>query len=106
MGNPAFNVIVVLFWLATMSWLVVAKIVPPLRIGEPPTYSSIIADTQGEQATCWSIRMNGRTIGWAANAMLRQPEGINEFYSRVYLAELPFDELAPGWLSSLVWRPV
>lgn len=105
MGNPAFNVIVVLFWLATMSWLVVAKIIPPLRIGEPPTYSSIVAEAEAEPPACWSIRMNGRTIGWAANTIVRQPEGISEFYSRVYLAELPLEELAPGWLSTVL-RPI
>ena len=38
MGNHPFNVIVVLFWLATMSWLIVAKVLPPMRVGEPPSY--------------------------------------------------------------------
>jgi hypothetical protein len=105
MGNPAFNVIVVLFWLATMSWLVVAKIIPPLRIGEPPTYSTIVEESTSEPPACWAIRMKGRTIGWAANAVVRQPEGISSFYSRVYLAELPLDELAPAWVSTIL-RPV
>lgn len=105
MGNPFFNVIVVLFWLATMSWLVVAKIVPPLRVGEPPSYSTILADSDDEPPACWTIRMHGRTVGWAANKLVRRPEGISEFYSRVYLAQLPLDELAPGWLTSVL-RPV
>jgi hypothetical protein len=105
MGNPAFNVIVVLFWLATMSWLVVAKIVPPLRVGEPPSYSTIVADSADEPPACWTIRMQGRTVGWAANKLVRRPEGISEIYSRVYLAQLPLDELAPGWLTSVL-KPV
>ncbi len=105
MGNPAFNVIVVLFWLSTMSWLVVAKILPPLRVGEPPSYSSIARESRDDPPACWAIRMRGRTIGWAANWHVRRPEGISEFYSRVYLAELPLDELAPGWLTTVL-RPV
>jgi len=104
MGNPAFNVIVVLFWLATMSWLVVAKVLPPLRVGEPPNYASIVHDSVEEEPTCWSIRMNGQTIGWAANGLERR-DGISEFYSRVYLARLPLDELAPGWLAGVL-KPV
>lgn len=102
MGNPAFNVIVVLFWLATMGWLVMAKVVPPLRVGEPPSYTSIADESQHEEPSCWSIRMHGRIVGWAANRMLRRPEGISEFYSRVYLGELPLDELAPSWLTAVL----
>lgn len=102
MGNPAFNLIVVLFWLTTMSWLLIAKIVPPLRVGDPPSYNSIVDQSQNEEPACWSIRMHGRTVGWAANRMVRRPEGISEFYSRVYLGELPLDELAPGWLTAVL----
>jgi hypothetical protein len=102
MGNPAFNVIVVLFWLATMSWLFMAKVVPPLRVGEPPSYTTIADESKHEEPVCWTIRMQGRTIGWAANRMLRRPEGISEFYSRVYLGELPLDELAPSWLAAVL----
>ena len=105
MGNPAFNVVVVLFWLATMSWLVIAKIVPPLRVGEPPDYASIIEGTDDETPNCWTIRMDGRTVGWAANKLVRRPEGITELYSRVYLGHLPINELAPSWLSSVL-KPV
>jgi hypothetical protein len=105
MGNPAFNVIVVLFWLATMSWLVVAKIVPPLRVGEPPNYASIVHDSPEEPPTCWAIRMQGQTIGWAVNGLERRKEGVSEFYSRVYLDKLPLAELAPGWLTTVL-RPI
>src|SRR5690348_13075216 len=39
-----FSVAVVLFWVATMGWLIHHKILPPLVVGDPPTYRSIIAD--------------------------------------------------------------
>ena len=102
MGNKPFNVIVILFWLATMSWLVVAKILPALRIGDPPNYASILKHTLDEPPDCWKIQMRGRTIGWAAGKVVRRDDGVSEFYSRVYLGALPLDELAPGWLSSVL----
>lgn len=102
MGNQAFNVVVVLFWLATMSWLVVAKILPPLRVGEPPNYTSILADSPANEPSCWTISLRGRTIGWAANKIVRREDGVNELYSRVYLGELPLEELAPAWLSTVL----
>lgn len=105
MGNQPFNVIVILFWLATMSWLVVAKVLPPLRVGEPPNYASILKHSGDEPPACWTIRMQGRTIGWAANKLVRGKNGISEFYSRVYLGALPLDELAPGWLAGVL-KPV
>jgi hypothetical protein len=105
MGNSPFNVTVVLFWLATMGWLVTAKVLPPLRVGDPPSYSSISAESEKDLPAWWAIRMGDRTVGWAANWYVRRPEGISEFYSRVYLAELPLDEIAPGWLTTVL-KPV
>ena len=105
MGNQPFNVVVVVFWLATMSWLVVVKILPPLRVGEPPNYASILKQSGDEPPACWTIRMHGDTIGWAANKIVRRDDGISELYSRVYLGELPIDELAPSWLARVL-KPV
>jgi len=105
MGNFQSNVIVVLFWCATMTWLVVAKIVPTMRVGEPPSYASILKAGSDDPPVCWQIQLNDKTIGWAANKMVRRKDGITDLYSRVYLAKLPWEELAPGLLSSVL-RPV
>ncbi|MBI3839541.1 MAG: hypothetical protein HY288_16600 [Planctomycetia bacterium] len=105
MGNHPFNVTVVLFWLATMGWLVVAKILPPVLIGEPPNYSSILKATHAEPPVCWSIRLQDRVIGWAATKIAPRDDGITNLYSRVYLGEFPLDEIAPGWLAA-VFKPV
>ena len=103
MGNHPFNVIVILFWLATMTWLVVVKVVPPLRVGEPPSYSSILKNQdQVERPTCWSVRLNDQPIGWAATKAVRREDGITELFSRVYLRDLPLDEFAPPWLADLL----
>jgi hypothetical protein len=106
MGNHPFNVIVIVFWLATMTWLMVAKVLPPLRVGEPPSYSSILKNKdQAETPTCWSVRLNDQPLGWAATKAVRRKDGITEIYSRVYLRDLPLEEIAPPWLSDVL-RPL
>ncbi len=102
MGNHAFNITVVLFWLATMSWLVVAKVLPPLRVGEPPNYASILKESDVQLPVCWSIRLHDRPIGWAATKITKRNDGISDMFSRVYLDELPLDELVPGWISTVL----
>ncbi len=102
MGNHPFNVIVVLFWLATMSWLVVAKVLPPLRVGEPPSYRSILDQSQKQLPICWNIRLQDKSIGWAANRVERRPDGITELVSRVYLKDVPLDRFAPPWLGKVL----
>ena len=72
MGNQAFNVIVVLFWLATMSWLVVAKIVPPLRVGEPPNYARSSQTATTSRPPAGPFACEGEPIGWAANKIGRR----------------------------------
>jgi hypothetical protein len=101
MGNHPFNVIVILFWLATMSWLFVAKVLPPLRVGEPPSYSSMARESR-EEPVCWNVRLNDQALGWAATKVVRHKDGITELFSRVYLRDLPVDEIAPPWLGNVL----
>jgi len=42
MSSRWFNVLLGAFWLATMSWLVVAKVLLPLLRGDPPNYQTIL----------------------------------------------------------------
>jgi hypothetical protein len=96
MGSSHFNVVVVLFWCATMTWLLVAKVLPPMRVGEPPGYLAIVQESEQDKPVCWAISLRERTIGWAANRLVRRKEGMAELSSRVYLAELPLEELTAG----------
>jgi len=105
MGSHAFNLVVVGFWLTTMSWLVMAKIVPPLRVGEPPSYSSILEQEADDPPVCWSIRLHDRTMGWAISKVEHRDGGISELQSRVYLQDLPLEEFAPAWLGTVL-KPV
>jgi hypothetical protein len=74
--------------------------VPPLRVGEPPDYASILQESSHQPPVCWSIQLEGKTIGWAASKIVRRPDGITALHSRVYLNDFPWNEIVPGWLAS------
>jgi hypothetical protein len=105
MGTRLYNVVVVGFWLATMSWLLVDKLWPTLRVGDPPNYHSILKALEGEEANHWAIYWNDRPTGWSVGQVVNQPGGIRELHSRVFIADLPLDELVPHWLAAAI-RPV
>ena len=60
MSSRWFNTAVVVLWLATMSWLVKEKVLPPLLIGEPPSYPEIIEAQNREPPVGWEVFLDGR----------------------------------------------
>ena len=102
MLNRWWTAAVVLFWLATMSWLVAVKVVPPMMIGEPPSYRAIIAQqVEPEVTVAWEMLLNDRRLGWATNTTRRRPDGVTDMDSLVHFQRLPLAEVAPPWLRSL-----
>jgi len=99
------SVLVVLFWLATVSWLVSTKILPSLLVGRPPTYQQIAAqDPAQPDVVSWHISLHGRNLGWASTRLERTSDGVVEFHNRVHLVRLPVAELAPPFLAWLLQR--
>src|SRR4051794_34414135 len=96
MRSVLFHFFVGLFLCGVMGLLLVAKVLPPMLVGEPPGYLAIVQESQQDKPVCWTISLRERTIGWAANRLVRRKEGMAELSSRVYLAELPLDELTAG----------
>lgn len=98
-----FNVVVVLFWLATMSWLVTTKVLPPVIIGEPPTYRTIVEDhgRHPEGEVGWTVFWDDREIGTATSKALEQDEGVTRFESHVQLADFPLAEASPVRIGAL-----
>ncbi len=99
-----FNVLVVLFWLATMSWLITAKVLPPLLVGEPPTYRDIIRESADEAPpgpSLWHLFFNSREVGWARNETLNRTDGMVEMRGEVHFRHLPWDEISPFRLGSV-----
>ena len=76
---------------------------PPLVVGDPPTYRDIIADGQAvERPAGWTIRLDNQPLGWATSHPRLLDNGVTDFHSRVHLNRLPLEELTPGWMKSLL----
>lgn len=95
-----YSVAVILFWLATTGWLVKEKILPPLLVGEPPSYRTILAAENSTEPIAWEIHFNGKRLGGTVTRTLRMPDGISQFKTKVLLKELPLSELTPAWIST------
>ncbi len=99
--------VVVLFWMATMSWLVVEKVLPPLERGDPPTFHSAYGDLDPEApAIGWTVAWNDRPIGWAASRVLHPNSGLYEVHSRVHFSRLPLEEMVPVWMRTVLRNAV
>ncbi len=97
-----FNMAVVFLWLATMGWLVKSKVLPPLLVGEPPSYQTIVDAGRPEPPAAWRLAINDRPVGWALTTITAQPSGITEIGSHVRFDELPLEQLTPAWLRAMV----
>jgi len=98
-----FSAVIVLFWAATMGWLFQQKILPPLVVGDPPTYRDIIADRQAvEQPAGWTIYLDNQPLGWTTSHPRLLDNGVTDFHSRVHLTRLPLEEVTPAWMKSLL----
>ncbi len=96
------NMAVLLLWLSTMGWLVTSKVLPPLLVGEPPSFKTIVEAGQSELPVGWQLAMQDRPVGWALTTITAQPDGLTEIASHVHFDELPLAQLAPAWLRSLL----
>jgi hypothetical protein len=98
MGNRIFVGVVILLWAGTMSWLMVARILPPFFEGEPPSHGVTIA----AEPVCWKIEYAGKPVGHAVSQAIPGALGTTEIHSRVLLENISIRELAPQWMGSLV----
>lgn len=98
-----YNVLLIGLWLAMMSWLVVAKVLPPLLRGEPPTYRTILAAENSQVA--WDITCDDRSIGFATSTVVPLEDGVKELRSEVNFWELPLESISPLRLGAFVRLP-
>jgi hypothetical protein len=109
MQSRWFNAAVLTSWLVTMSWLVTEKVLPPLLVGDPPSYSKIVEAQRDAPPVGWRMSFNGRPLGWALSDTKLQPNGLTDIHGRVHFDALPLEEIMPEWLralSRLVARPL
>jgi hypothetical protein len=101
MQSRWFNAAVVVLWLVTMSWLVTEKVLPPMLVGEPPSYGKIVEAQRNAPPVGWRMLLNGRQLGWALSDTKLQPTGLTDIHGRVHFDSLPLHELLPEWLRAL-----
>jgi hypothetical protein len=98
-----FNFAVLGFWLVSMSWLITKKVLPPLRVGDPPNYTAILQKDTALAPTCWIISWRKEPLGWAASRVIRHSDGaMTSLQGQVFLDHLPLQEMAPGWLGTML----
>ena len=108
MESRWFNTLVVLVWLTTTTWLVVAKVVPPLKRGEPPNYRSMYAvetdDAQKTPPVGWDMSIDGKPLGWAATHLDRVngSDQVTKVISHIHFDRIPLEELSPAWMRALI----
>lgn len=100
MTSRVWNVAIVVLWLASMSWLLVAKVLPPLIVGDPPTYASVV-DTRPQSLT-WQIFWDGEPMGDATSTMEHRGDLTTQLGSTVRLDRLPLGRIAPPWMVPLL----
>ena len=96
------NAAVIILWLSAMGWLMVEKVLPPLLLGQPPSYRTILDAQRDEPPVGWNMSFDGRRLGWALSTTERLEDDLTEVRSWVHFDELPLDRLTPDWLRALV----
>ncbi|MGA2617934.1 MAG: hypothetical protein ABSF26_10005 [Thermoguttaceae bacterium] len=98
MGSRWYGIAVVMLWLAAMGWLVVRKVLPPLLVGDPPTYETILKTDRPQPPLGWTLLFNGQRIGWAVSTVTRQrnpadaqPNQTTEIRSLVHFSRIPIE---------------
>jgi hypothetical protein len=102
MAHRIFQLGVVLCWIASMCWLVVAKILPTVVGGDPPDYGPPAAAVD-RPADTWRIRWKENTIGHAASRIRPALSGGTEVHSVVHCEELPLAEMTRQLLGVLAF---
>lgn len=98
MGNKIFTVVVTLLWGTTMTWLLVARILPPFFHGDPPVAGLL----NENQPVAWRVEFEGQPVGYAVSQVVPGVLETTEIHSRVVLENIPLQEIAPQWMASLV----
>jgi hypothetical protein len=98
MGNRIFVAAVVLLWVGSMSWLMVARILPPFFQGDPPSHGAVVQ----EDPHCWQIEFRDKPAGFAASQGIPGAYGTTEVHSRVQIEGIELRKLWPFQIGSLI----
>lgn len=92
------TIAILAFWLASMTWLVSRKLLPPLAVGDPPNALAVLEARRREALVGWELQLNRRPLGWAASRTAPQPDGGAALWGWVHIEGLSLHEALPTWL--------
>ena len=98
MSSRWSSIAVCLLWLIAMGWLFWEKVLPPLLLGDPPSYRTIADSRNYREPVGWKLFINGRPVGSALSTALKLAGDRTEIKSRVVFDHVPLEELTPNWL--------
>jgi len=102
MQRPWLAAFIIVFWCATTSWLVVAKILPTLMPGSPPGYQALYASNNRLIPVAWTVLWKSQPLGWATSQSTRAEDGAVNVESLLHFDRLPIEEILPAWTKPLV----
>ncbi|HUS39870.1 MAG TPA: hypothetical protein VMX74_10495 [Pirellulales bacterium] len=93
MTNRTIPVAIFVFWLATTSWLVITKVVPGMRRGNPPNHHLVSAKQLRDiEPVVWDLKLDGHPMGWAASKVEDLDDGRMEIRTRVQFKAFPLEK--------------
>jgi len=92
--NRTFQAGIILFWIASMTWLGVTKVWPLYYGGDQPEYLPV-SSTDSDQPTIesWTLLWNDRPAGFSSTEKIFRDDGSTEVRSVLRIDALPVDEL-------------
>ncbi len=95
MQNRLVQILIVLFWFASMTWLTNTKILPHVNNATAPDQRLIAADSVGPpKDVVWHMFWDGRSIGSAQMTFKYEQDGVSTARSVVRCRSLPVSEMA------------
>ena len=97
MSNRLYVAGVVVFWFASMTWLVTEKVLPPFFQGEAPSTGTL----RQEEPVAWAIHVDNHPCGEAVLQAIPGGGGVREVHSHVSIRRIPRQAALPPWLGAV-----
>ncbi|QDV79236.1 hypothetical protein K2D_28490 [Planctomycetes bacterium K2D] len=97
-GNRLYTGVVIVGWLAAMSWLVTDRILPPFYRGDAPA----TRPTNQVEPVAWRIEIGGKGCGLAVLQAVPGEGGVKEVHSLMKLDHIEAPPGAPVWLAPML----
>lgn len=98
MSNRLYTGTVIVFWIASMTWLVTERIIPPFFGGDAP----VTLVSSQIRPVAWKIEMDGRPCGQAVLQAVQGIGGTKEVHSVLKLDGVTAPKSVPLWLKPVL----